>query len=131
MTVRIASCRCGALSAECRGAPLRVSVCHCLECQKRTGGVFSAQARWADENVTLRGDASVYEFVGSSRRMALFRFCPACGSTISFVIEAMPGVTAIPIGAFADPNFPPPAFSVYENRKHAWVAIIGDNVEHD
>jgi hypothetical protein len=36
---------------------------------------------------------------------------------------------AIPVGAFADPAFPPPAFSVYEERKHRWVTIPGD-VEH-
>jgi hypothetical protein len=40
------------------------------------------------------------------------------------------GVTAIAVGAFADPDFPPPVFSVYEGRKHRWVAITGDDIEH-
>ena len=31
--------------------------------------------------------------------------------------------------AFADPEFPAPAFSMYENRKHRWVDILGDDVE--
>src|SRR3546814_3221959 len=40
---------------------------------------------------------------------------------------AMPArLTAIPLGTFADPQFPPPHYSVYEERKHAWVAINGD-----
>jgi hypothetical protein len=30
---------------------------------------------------------------------------------------------AIPVGAFADPGFPEPTFSVYEDRKHAWVGL--------
>jgi len=38
-------------------------------------------------------------------------------------------VIAIPVGAFADPGFPPPVFSVYEARKHAWVRIP-ENIEH-
>jgi hypothetical protein len=42
----------------------------------------------------------------------------------------MPGVTAVAIGAFADPAFPAPLFSMNENRKHNWVEIIGE-VEHD
>jgi len=42
----------------------------------------------------------------------------------------MPGVIAIAIGAFADPDFPPPEYSVYEERKHKWVTIVGDDVEH-
>ena len=33
-----------------------------------------------------------------------------------FVIEGWPGVTAVPLGAFADPQFPAPKFSVYEHR---------------
>ena len=28
-----------------------------------------------------------------------------------------------PVGAFADPTFPPPTFSVYEARKHGWVTL--------
>jgi hypothetical protein len=28
---------------------------------------------------------------------------------------------AVPVGAFADPTFPPPQVSVYGVRRHAWV----------
>jgi hypothetical protein len=49
---------------------------------------------------------------------------------LAYVIEGWPGVTAIPLGAFADPAFPPPRFSVYEHRKHAWTVVLGDDVEH-
>lgn len=61
---------------------------------------------------------------------ATFHFCPRCGATVAFVNEGMPGTTAIAVGAFADPDFPSPTFSVYEERKHRWVAISGDAVEH-
>lgn len=33
---------------------------------------------------------------------------------------------AIPVGAFADPAFPAPAFSVYEERMHRWVTMPAD-----
>jgi hypothetical protein len=46
------------------------------------------------------------------------------------VIDRMPGVTAIPIGTFADPDFSPPEYSVYEERMHKWIAILGDDIEH-
>jgi hypothetical protein len=36
---------------------------------------------------------------------------------------------AIPVGAFAEPGFPEPTVSVYEERKHAWVAMP-ENIEH-
>lgn len=128
--IRAAECRCGALRAACEGEPVRVSVCHCLACQRRSGSAFAAQARWPVEQVTLTGEAKIYERVADSGKRATYRFCPDCGSTISYEIEAMPGLVAVPVGAFADPTFPAPHVSVYESRKHAWTAILGEDVEH-
>jgi hypothetical protein len=34
MTIRTANCHCGALVLECEGEPLKVSMCHCLDCQR-------------------------------------------------------------------------------------------------
>ncbi|CAM3235080.1 CENP-V/GFA domain-containing protein [Sphingomonas antarctica] len=108
---------------------MRVSVCHCLDCQRRSGSAFAAQARWPDERITVTGEAKAYSNVSDSGNRATFHFCPECGATVTYVIELMPGVTAVPMGAFADPNFPAPSYSVYENRKHPWVEITGD-VDH-
>lgn len=109
---------------------MRVSVCHCLECQKRSGSVFAVQARWPDDNAILSGNYKVWERIADSGHKASYRFCPDCGSTLAYIIEGWPGVIAIPVGAFADPDFPEPRFSVYEHRKHPWVEIPGDAVEH-
>lgn len=130
MTVRVATCRCGQLRATCTGEPVRVSVCHCLECQKRTGSAFAVQARWPDERLELTGEFSEWSRVGDSGTRATYRFCANCGATVAYVNEGMPGVTAIPVGAFANPGFPSPEYSVYEERKHPWVAILGDDIEH-
>ena len=40
------------------------------------------------------------------------------------------GLIAVPLGAFDDPYFAAPAFSVWEERKNEWVEILGDKVEH-
>ena len=45
MTTRRAQCSCGQLAAICAGEPVRVSVCHCLECKRRSGSAFSNNAR--------------------------------------------------------------------------------------
>ena len=49
MTDRQATCSCGNLIVRTRGEPVRVSICHCLACQKRTGSTFGVQARFAAE----------------------------------------------------------------------------------
>jgi len=120
---RIASCNCGQLQAQVFGEPARVSVCHCLACQRRTGSVFGAQARFPREAVTVTGTSTEYVRVGDEGSKATFRFCPQCGATVCYTMEGMPEAVAIPVGAFADPSFPPPVFSVYEDRMHAWVSM--------
>lgn len=37
---RSATCTCGKLSIQYRDEPLKISLCHCLECQRRTGSAF-------------------------------------------------------------------------------------------
>ena len=128
--MRTAACRCGALTAVCEGEPVRVSVCHCLACKQRTGSAFSAQARFPAERVRIEGAWKLFERTADSGRKAKYRFCPDCGSTIAYEIEGMPGLVAVPMGAFADPDFPPPRFSVYEARKHPWIVVLGDDVVH-
>ena len=45
MTTRHAGCSCGQLQLTIEGESARISMCHCLACQRRTGAVFSNQAR--------------------------------------------------------------------------------------
>jgi hypothetical protein len=60
MNNRTASCSCGQLVAKVSGDPIRVSICHCLACQRRTGSVFGAQARFDRQNVTIEGQSTAY-----------------------------------------------------------------------
>jgi hypothetical protein len=129
MRVHEASCSCGRLKLSARGDPVRVSICHCLACQRRTGSPFGVQARFARENVRTEGDASTYVRTGDEGNTISFNFCPACGATVWYQLDCVPGMVAVPVGAFADPTFMPPRFSVYESRRHAWV-VVPERVEH-
>jgi hypothetical protein len=131
VTERLATCQCGQLQARVEGEPVRVSVCHCLQCQKRSGAAFAVQARWPEAQVTLTGESRIWERIAESGHRATFRFCPECGSTVAYDSEGLPGLIAVPVGAFADPSFPPPKFSVYEERRHPWVAVTGDDIARD
>jgi hypothetical protein len=127
-----ASCRCGQLKATVTGEPIRMSVCHCLNCQKRSGSAFAAQARFMADQVAIEGRTNSFELVGDSGGKATFHFCPECGSDVYYDNnDRADGQIAIPLGAFDDPYFLTPAFSIYENRKHGWVEIAGDGVVHD
>ena len=130
MTDRKASCRCGQLKATVTGDPVRLSVCHCLNCKKRSGSAFAVQARWPVDQVKIEGQSNTFEIVADSGNSATFNFCPDCGSDVYYVIDGkFDGLVAIPLGAFDDPFFGSPEYSVYESRKHDWVEITGE-VEH-
>ncbi len=129
MSSRVAQCSCGQLKVTCEGEPIRVSICHCLACQRRTGSPFGQQARWSGERVNVEGTATIFVRVGDEGGTARFRFCPSCGATVYWTNDEMPGMVAVPVGAFADPSFPGPTFSVYEERKHGWVKVPED-IEH-
>ena len=131
MIGREASCRCGQLRLRAQGEPMRVSVCHCLDCQRRSGSVFATQARFPAAQVEITGDTREWSRRGDEGTTSVFSFCPECGSDVFYRTMEDPGVVAVPVGAFADPAFPPPVYSVYETRKHAWVTISGDLDHYD
>lgn len=124
-----AACSCGQLTATPSEGPLRVSICHCLACQRRTGSVFGVQARFRKESVEVKGRSSQYVRVGDEGTSCTFHFCPDCGATVYYLPQALEGFIAIPVGAFADPSFPTPRVSIYEERMHAWVGLPED-IEH-
>ena len=126
MSVRIASCSCGQLRAEVLEEPTGVSACHCYACQRRTGSVFSAQASFPRECVTIKGAGTEFVRVGDQGGRFRFTFCPECGSTVFYVEEGDEHEIAIPVGAFTDSRFPAPTVSVYEARRHPWVSLPED-----
>jgi hypothetical protein len=124
MISRRAQCSCGQLSATCSGEPLRVSVCHCLNCKRRTGSAFSHNARFAEASVSVQGRSSEFTLTGDEGSRATFSFCADCGTTVYYRNDRMPGMIAIPVGGFADLDFPAPGVSVYhDSRRYPWVEI--------
>lgn len=121
MATREAACSCGQLRVEVEGDPVRVSVCHCLACQRRTGSAFGYQARWPVGSARITGEAREYVRVSDEGEERRFYFCAGCGGTVYYFTDSE--YVAIPVGALADPEFPEPQFSVWEARKHAWVTL--------
>lgn len=128
--MRRAACACGQLSATCSGEPVRVSVCHCLDCKRRTGSAFSWTSRWPRAAVVIQGRATEVTHTGDEGGRTTHSFCPACGTTVYYVAEAQPDVIAVPAGGFADPAFPPPQVSVYDPaRRCDWVDLRVEGLE--
>jgi hypothetical protein len=129
MTQRVATCSCRQLMLRATEEPLRVSICHCHACQRRTGSAFGVQARFREAGVVIRGNATPYVRVGDSGGSGTFYFCPVCGATLYYRLDSVEGLIGVPVGAFANPDFPTPSISVFEECMHPWVHLP-EGMEH-
>ena len=127
---RRASCGCGALVVTCAAEPLRVGLCHCTACQRRTGSAYGVQARFARDAVTVEGPVHRWVRIGDSGGRVTFGACPVCASTVFWEPDGMPDFVVVAVGAFADPTFPGPTVSVYEERRLPWAALPPTVVDH-
>jgi hypothetical protein len=124
-----ARCSCGALTLTLPEPSKLVIACHCLDCQRRTGAPFSVGAFYPVDAVAISGTAKEFTRDAASGRKVHFYFCPNCGSTVFWKADGLPSLIGVAVGALADPTYPAPVRSVFEQSKHNWVQIDGA-VEH-
>ncbi len=122
-TIRTAACSCGQLNLQCRGEPTSVSLCHCRDCQRRTGSAFGIAAFFPAMAVEVDGESRRFARSSTDGFDFEFHFCPNCGSTIYWMTTRKSGQVAVAAGAFADPGFPPPEQCVFEQQRHPWVQV--------
>jgi hypothetical protein len=121
---RTAACSCGQLSVTVEGEPAYHGLCSCLECQKLSGSAFSYSGYWPISAVKkTSGESKRWRRIAQSGRWLDQYFCPTCSSAVYFYVEFDPNMINIAIGNFADPNFPPPTYAVWNECKHAWVDV--------
>ena len=119
-----ASCQCGKLTATIDdGAAPMVVACHCIDCQKRTGSPFGSMAYYPRDTVAVAGEAREYARRTDSGNIYTTGFCPDCGSTLYGKASRFPDIVGVTVGTIADPAFPPPVRSVYEQSRHHWLAM--------
>lgn len=107
------SCLCGDITFETSATPQGVSMCHCSQCRKQSGGIWSS-AYVAESDLTITGDVTWYAASDQATRGS----CARCGSflfwkahdedTISFALGAVDGPTGVTL------------------EKHIFVASKGD-----
>lgn len=118
-----AACQCGQLSAALDGTTPFVVACHCTTCQRRSGSPFGVLAYHAADRVRVTGEATSWSRIADSGNAFENFFCPRCGSTVYVRSAKHAAMIGVPVGAIADPSYPPPLRSVWEQSRHHWVVI--------
>jgi hypothetical protein len=80
-------------------------------------------AYYSRSAVRIEGECKRYERAADSGRTVRCYFCPDCGSTVYWEGDIYPTILGIAAGAFADPDFPPPTFSIWEEALHSWSQV--------
>ena len=124
MEPRTARCHCGDVRLLCAGAPRKISMCHCKDCQRRTGSAFSIAVFFAREHVSIAGGScATFERASATGFPVLFHFCVRCGSNVQWEPRRLPDLVGVGAGAFADPSLAQPDQSVWTKDKHAWLTL--------
>jgi len=120
---RTGQCHCGSLKVIASGEPERVYLCHCEACQRRTGTAFHFGASYLQERVRLDGERKIYERDADSGNRIRFHFCPNCGTSVFWEGDKSPATCGVAVGCFADPGFPSPDSSGWEESMHRWLGL--------
>lgn len=100
-------CVCGRVRYVATGSPLRVTVCHCAWCQRRTGTAFGAEAVFPQGMVayTAARPKSYRHVSDRSGRWVEQHFCADCGANTGMALEAAPELVTVAAGTFDDPSW--------------------------
>jgi hypothetical protein len=95
---------------------MRVSVCHCTFCQRRTASAFAIAVFFGEENVELTGNKlTTYEHTSDESNWKIrLQFCSRCGTTVSAILERFPTGRVIFGGTFDEPNW-------FKIERHIWT----------
>lgn len=102
-------CKCGQVRFIATGQPVRVGICHCLDCRRHHGALFYAAAVFNASGVTITGETHSH---------ADRHFCPQCGSSV-FARSATE--VELHLGAFDTPNLFTPTYELWTIRREAWL----------
>ena len=129
MQILEGGCQCGAIRYEVVGAPLRLVVCHCTDCQRQSSSAFGMTMVVNEDAFRLnKGALKTYASKSAAGRAKLGAFCPDCGTRIYHQTEWRKGKLSVKPGTLEDTSWLKPDMHLWTRNKQPWV-IIPDGVE--
>ena len=120
---RSGGCLCGGVRYDAAGDPLWVVHCHCASCRKASGAPMVTWAGYKPNAFKWTG-AAPKKF--SSSEGVLRRFCPDCGTPLTYESTRWPDELHILVATLDDPESLTPRGHVYWSEHLAWLEIGDD-----
>lgn len=121
-------CQCGGVRYEVDGALHFSAVCHCPSCRKAAGAPLVGWAMFEIAAVTCdRSTTKVFESSEGVSRS----FCPACGTTLFFEADFLPGLMDITTESLDDPDAARPTAQIWTKNETECVKTLGTMVRFE
>ena len=119
-------CLCGELRFQISHVPQHMGVCHCKDCQRRSGSAFSVMAGIPKGQFSLLcGEPKRYRGDTDSDTSAEIGFCSRCGTSIYTRLANQPEMLFVQAGTLDDTSWLEPQFHVWCSQKQRWVDLDG------
>ena len=116
------NCHCGAIAYEAEVDPARVTVCHCVDCQKFSGAPFRASVPAKAEDLKiLRGAPKVYVKTAESGSRRAQGFCGDCCSPIYSTDADGAKAYMLRVGIIAEGALLPPQRQIWCEAALPWA----------
>ena len=120
-------CSCGNIRYRMKRAPMFVHCCHCLDCQKQTGGAFAINALIEAEEVELLSGepVAISMSTDSGRPHDIFR-CPDCEVALWSDYGRRGYLLFLRVSTLDEPHEIRPDIHIFTRTKVPWVGLPGD-----
>ncbi len=116
-------CSCGAVRYRLTSRPMITHCCHCLDCQKQTGGAFAINALIETARVELTGDLQKVEMPSPSGRGHDVYRCPRCAVAIWSDYGRRPYLRFVRLATLDRPHDIAPDVHIFTKSKVPWVRL--------
>lgn len=123
-------CLCGAVRYQANCQPLHTFFCHCRDCQKESGGPFTAEIYLPANSVTVTGRLKRYSRQGDSGNEVHRHFCIECGTVVLTTFDVDTGNVCVKACSLDDPSWLKPEFHLYVSSKQPWDTVADELPQH-
>jgi hypothetical protein len=120
-------CSCGQVRYRLLDAPMFVHCCHCLDCQKQSGGAFAINALIETDRIErLAGVPVAISMPTDSGRPHDIHRCPTCQVAVWSDYGRRAGLRFLRVATLDQPHAIRPDVHIFTRSKVPWVGLPAD-----
>lgn len=116
-------CSCGTVRYELTSAPMFVHCCHCLLCQRQTGGAFVINALIETSRIKVTGALTAIAMPTESGRPHDVYRCPTCLVALWSDYGKRPALRFVRVATLEAPHALVPDVHLFTRSKVPWVGL--------